>query len=100
MLDRIADERELHGAAPRSIKRSKNRKTRVIGKVLQLDRLGENRVEPAEFAAQHVGEKLVADDGDLAPAQLQAPLRAQEAERQRLERIRDAGDVELRGEPR
>ena len=37
--------------------------------VFGFDRLGEDRVEAAELAAEHVGEELVADDGDLAPAQ-------------------------------
>ena len=72
VLDRIADQGELHGGAPRSIRRSKNRKKRVTAKSLSFDRLGEDRVEPAEFTAEHVGKELVADDGDLAPAQLQS----------------------------
>ena len=70
MLDRVADQRELHTRRSGSISRSKKRKTRVIGKVLALDRLGKNRVEPAELAAQDVGKELVAHDGDLSPAQV------------------------------
>ena len=34
VLDRVADQRELHPRRPRSISRSKNRKTRVTGKSL------------------------------------------------------------------
>ena len=53
-----------------SIRRSKKRKTRRDRKVFGFDRLGEDRVEAADLAAEHVGEELIADDGDFAPAQL------------------------------
>ena len=100
VLDRIADERELHGPALRQHQALEESEEARERQILRFDRFGENRVETAEFSAEHVGEQLIADDGDLAAPHAQHSHRAQKAERQRLERVGNARDVQLRGDRR